>query len=91
MSEIPYFLWSDDDQVTGEQLRVLLASDNPQVRCLWAARVMREARFDDVWGFLTLDAVLRDWPLIERHLGRARPFWQWLLNGWREDGVLPDV
>ena len=26
---------------------------------------------------------------VERHLGRRREFWRWLLSGWRRDGLLP--
>ncbi len=33
--------------------------------------------------------MLRDWELIRRHLGRERAFWDWLFEGWREDGLLP--
>lgn len=88
MSTVPYFLWSDDDQVSDEELRRLLHSPDPAERSLWAARVMREARFNDVWRFLTLDDVRRDWPLIQPRLGRSRSFWEWLLQGWRDDGLV---
>jgi len=47
-----------------------------------------EARFADVWGYVSLPELLRDWPYIERHLGRRRAFWTFLLEGWREDGLL---
>jgi hypothetical protein len=51
---------------------------------------MREARYQDVWRFLTLSEVVAQYPQIEPHLGRARPLWNFLLAGWREDGLLPD-
>ena len=47
------------------------------------------ARFDDVWNYVTLDEVLRDWSHIRRHLGRRLRFWEFLLEGWRHDGLLP--
>ena len=28
-------------------------------------------------------------PRIDRHLGRSRQFWHWLIEGWRTDGLLP--
>jgi hypothetical protein len=87
--DVPYFLWSDDDQVTEAELREHLRAPDARERALWEARVMREARYGDVWKYLALDDVLRDWELIERHLGRMRAFWQFLLKGWRDDGLLP--
>lgn len=87
MRDRPYFLW--DVPVTEAQLRQRLRHPDPDTRAQWQAVIMREARYDDVWTYLTLDEVLRDWPDIQRHLGRMRGFWVYLLNGWRKDGLLP--
>jgi hypothetical protein len=87
--DVPYFLWSDDDQLTDAELRERLRVAKPEERVLWEARIMREARYDDVWKYLTLSDVLRDWEHIRRHLGRMRGFWEFLLDGWRDDGFLP--
>ena len=83
----PYFLWDVD--VTEAELRARLRHPDPAIRAQWQGCLLREARFDEVWSYLTLDEVLRDWPLIQRHLGRRRDFWVWLLDGWRKDGLLP--
>ena len=50
---------------------------------------MAEARFNEVWEYLSLEEILRNWPHIQRHLGRSRPFWEFPINGWRELGFLP--
>jgi hypothetical protein len=83
----PYFLWDVD--VTDAELRARLRHPDPAIRAQWEGCLLREARVDEVWSYVTLEAVLRDWPLIERHLGRRREFWRWLLEGWRKDGLLP--
>lgn len=83
----PYFIW--DIAVSLGEVRRLVAHSEPRTRALWKARVMREARYDDVWKVLALADILADWPLIQRHLGRSRRFWEFLLEGWREDGLLP--
>ncbi len=83
----PYFLW--DVPVTEAELRLRLRDSDPAIRAQWQACVLREARYEDVWRYLTLDDVLRDWAQIERHLGRRRAFWRYLLDGWRKDGLLP--
>jgi hypothetical protein len=87
--DIPYFLWSDDDQLGEAELRERLRSSEPAERALWEARVLREARYRDVWKYVSLEDVLRDWALIRGHLGRMRAFWEFLLEGWRDDGLLP--
>lgn len=83
----PYFIW--DQELTYRELRAKLQSPHPDERALWMARVMREARYQDVWRLLRLRDVLAMWTRLERHLGRSRPFWRWLIEGWRSDGLLP--
>ena len=53
---------------------------------LWAARVLREARFDDVWRFISVEEIVRMWPLLAPRLGRRRAFWTWMLDRWRAGG-----
>lgn len=84
----PAFLWDVD--VTEAELRSHLAAEDPDIRAQWQGRVLREARFDDVWRYVTLDEVVRDWPRIRRHLGRSRAFWEFLLEGWRARGFLDE-
>jgi len=83
----PWFLWDVD--VSDAELRARLRDPDPDTRAQWQGRVLREARFREVWDYVTLDEVLRDWEHIRRHLGRMRPFWEFLLRGWRDDGLLP--
>ena len=84
----PYFVWDED--VTVAEVRAHLASSDRSERTLWMARVMREARYRDVWKLLRLRDVVADYAEIEPHLGRMRTFWRWLLDGWRDDGLLPE-
>lgn len=83
----PYFVWDED--ITYGELREKLASPDAGERALWMGRVMREARYQDVWKLLRLADVLALLPRIEPHLGRARAFWLWLIEGWRNDGLVP--
>src|SRR5262245_5191101 len=76
----PYFLWDCD--LTLDEFRARLAEPDPVVRAYFVAKLMRQARPDDVFQFVRLDELGRLWPLLERHLGRTRPFWRWWLQGW---------
>jgi hypothetical protein len=83
----PYFLWDVD--VTEDELRERLRTADPDARAQWQACILREGRYEDVWKYLSLGEILRDWEHIQRHLGRQRSFWLFLLDGWRKDGLLP--
>jgi hypothetical protein len=83
----PYFLWDVD--IDDVELRRRLHHPEASIRAQWQGYVLREATFEEVWSYMTLDDVLHDWNHLERHLGRRRAFWHWILDGWRKDGLLP--
>ncbi len=84
----PYFLW-DTDLTLGE-FRALLSSPDPDVRAYHVGRLMRQAKPDDVFSFVSLATVSELWPTLERYLGRSRDFWTWLLGRWHVD-VRPGI
>jgi len=82
---IPYFLW--DEPMTMRDLRERLErSEDDRVRLL--GKILREAREQDVWLFTDAKEIERRWSQLERHLGRRKDFWQFLLGRWREQGLL---
>lgn len=82
----PYFVW--DEPITVAELRACLVSGDPTERLRWTARVLRDARFDDVWRFLTVNQIVENWPALAPRLGRRRAFWSWMLDRWRADGLI---
>jgi hypothetical protein len=82
----PYFLWDVD--VTEDELRERLRDPDPAIRAQWQARIMREAQYKLVWQYLSLSDILANWANIRRHLGRKRAYWDYLLEHWRQDGLL---
>lgn len=83
---IPYFLW--DEPMTMRELRAQLArSEEDRVRLL--GKILREARDSDVWLFTTPGEIEEHWAKVERHLGRRRDFWVFLLAQWREQMKSP--
>jgi hypothetical protein len=85
-SAIPYFLW--DEPLTVAQLREKLTSASPPEQRRWLAKILREARDQDVWLFTTPGAVSRQWDELAPLLGRRREFWRFLLGAWRDAGLL---
>ena len=83
---VPYFLW--DDAMTVSQLEAFLRTASPDDRFRMLGKIVREAKDVDVWRFLTPADLERDWNRIAPYLGRRRSYWQWLLEGWRSQGLL---
>ncbi len=86
-SDRPWFLW--DVSLSDAEFRKRLTHLDARIRAQWQGVLLREARMFEVWSYLTLEDVLENWEHIQRHLGRRRAFWEWLLEGWRKDGLLP--
>lgn len=76
----PYFLWDVD--MTLDRFEQLLQEDDPPVRRYLIAKLMRQAKPDDVFSFVRPEAIAGLWLELEHDLGRTRPFWRWLLRTW---------
>lgn len=85
-SAIPYFLWDDPMTVAEFRQRLTTSSAPEQTRLL--AKLLREARDTDVWMFTSPAEVWRKWPSVLLHLGRRRKFWEFLLERWRQEGLI---
>lgn len=76
----PYFLWDMD--LTVDEFRARLADPDAEVRAFFVGKLMRQAKPDDVFTFVNESTIRALWPRLERHLGRQRDFWRWLLEVW---------
>ena len=76
--ERPYFLWWLD--MTVAEFRAALRDPDPNKRAYWMGALLREANTRDVRLFVTPDQIREHWPLLQRHLGRRRGMWAWLLG-----------
>jgi hypothetical protein len=65
--------------------RLSLAPCDPdlEVRAYYLGKLMRQAKPDDVFTFVTLVEIKALFPLVARYLGRSRDFWIWLLGCWK--------
>lgn len=78
----PYFLWDCD--LTVSQFNERLRDPNPDVRAYFLAKLMRQAKPDDVFQYVTLATVRDQWPQLTRYLGQSGRFWSWLLDTWNQ-------
>jgi len=83
---VPYFLW--DEPITVAVLRDHLRNASSPEATRLLGKILREARDTEVWLFTTPAEVTARWEELAPHLGRRRAFWEFLLDRWREDGLL---
>jgi hypothetical protein len=83
---VPYFLW--DDPMTVGEVHRRLATASPPERDRLLGKILREARDPDVWRFIRPDELAARFSALSRHLGRRRPFWEFLLDRWQKEGLL---
>jgi hypothetical protein len=82
----PYFLWDEDVSIA--ELRSILQDEaDPRWERL-LGKMLREARDTDVWQFVSPTQVGAALPRLRRRLGRRWGFWEFLISGWRDDGLL---
>lgn len=81
----PYFLWDLD--LTLERFRARLGAGDEDARAYLLGKLMRQARPDDVFTFVTAREIRAAWPRLSKYLGRTRGFWEWLLATWEAQGV----
>jgi hypothetical protein len=82
----PYFFWDED--VSIDELREVLEKGDSWNRDRLLGKLLREARDSDVWYFITPEMVAEALPRLGRRIGRRRRFWDFIINGWKEDGLL---
>jgi hypothetical protein len=84
----PYFLWDEDLSIGDLKGRLKGSDQRERLRLL--AKLLREARDIDVWRFVTPAEVADALPAVRGRLGRRRAFWEFLVEGWRADGLVWD-
>jgi hypothetical protein len=86
---VPYFMW--DYQYTVGQIKEMLAK-GPESRRIWLmAKIMRDARYCDVWKFISLRDFLKyREELMRGRLGWKKKFWQFLYSRWIQYGIVKD-
>jgi len=82
----PYFLWDQDLSLDAFEAR--LVDNDPDIRSYFIGKLLRQTRPDDVFQFVSPQAIIDDWPRVRRHLGQSLGLWEWLLNTWVKNGYV---
>ncbi len=81
----PYFIWNAD--LTEADVRRILAGDDEFARARMIGHIVRNARFEDVWKYVTLKDIVENWHIVRGFLWppSLREIWAWALHTWGYD------
>ena len=82
----PDFLW--DERLSGDDLKKLLNGEDEEQRLYYAAKILREARFEEVWDYLSPAFLASHWEKLRGRLGRKKAFWEFFYSTWHEHGLI---
>ena len=79
--ERPYFIWDYD--YTEEDVRAILRGEDEYAKVQMMVRILESARWEDIWGYVTLAQVRRYWEQISRWMRpQVREAWTWAFEVW---------
>ncbi|MGH7834836.1 MAG: hypothetical protein ACREQK_14425 [Candidatus Binatia bacterium] len=84
--ERPDFLW--DEHLTRADLKKILEGENESESLYYAAKILREARFEEVWNYLSPGFLAAHWEELRSKLGRRKEFWEFLYSTWQRHGLI---
>ena len=82
----PDFLW--DEPLSRDDLKKRLAGEDEKENLYYAAKIMREARFEEVWEYLSTDFLAAHWDKLRERLGRKKGFWEFIYRTWHAHGLI---
>lgn len=77
---IPYFMW--DYGYTIREIKEILCGDDEQEKLQMMGKILRDARYADVWKFFSLREFLKYRERLVPFTGRMRGFWQFMYDKW---------
>ncbi len=86
LTDRPGFLW--DEALSREDLKKVLEGGNEEKRLYYAAKILREARFEEVWDYFSPAFFASHWEELRWRLGRKKRFREFIYATWREQGLI---
>lgn len=87
--KIPYFMW--DYGYTIREIKEILAGDDEPRKLQMMGKILRDARYADVWKFFGLREFLKYRKKLVPFAGRRRKFWEFMYNRWVQYRLIHDV
>jgi predicted DNA-binding protein (UPF0278 family) len=82
---IPYFMW--DYHLTNKEIRDILDGEDCPQKIWLMAKIMRDARFSDIWQLLSMEMIRENVRNLRNRLGRRKRIWDFLLERYEKYGL----
>jgi hypothetical protein len=79
-----------DYRYTVVKIKKMLAEGSESQRIWLMAKIMQDARYADVWKFISLQDFIKYREQIMPRLGKQKDFWKFLYSRWIKYGIIPD-
>lgn len=76
----PYFIWDYD--YDEDDIRAMLSGDDEYQRAWAIGRILCYAKYEDVWKYVTVPMILRDWPRLSFWPKELKATWMSALKVW---------
>lgn len=86
---IPYFMW--DYGLTIREIKAILSDTDEQEKLQMMGKILRDARYADVWKFFSLREFLKYRERLVPFTGRMRGFWEFMHNMWVQYHLIDHV
>ncbi len=83
--QTPYFIWDYD--LTDADVQAILRGIDEQKKAWLLARLLKSARFEDIWGYISLAELRTIFPKL-RLKPQVRAAWEFALSVWSAEPVL---
>ncbi len=78
-----------DEPLSRDDLKKRPAGEDEKESLYYAAKILREARFEEVWECLSPAFLASHWEKLRVRLGRKKGFWEFLYATWHAHGLIP--
>lgn len=68
--------------MTLAQFEALLVTSDRETKAYLVGKLMRQAKPDDVFTFVSEREIRELWADVQPYLGKTRDFWHWLMDAW---------
>lgn len=86
---IPYFMW--DYGFTIREIKAVLSGSDEQEKLQMMGKILRDARYADVWKFFSLQEFLKYRERLVPFTGRMRGFWEFMHKKWVQYHLIDHV
>ncbi len=74
--------------LTNREIKEILKSDDENKKIWLIAKILRDAKFTDIWKLVDKKVLLKYWDKIYLRLGQQKQLWKFVIDKWFEYGFI---